>query len=136
MTLINNNFNGYWQQAGIYGQQSTSTNTPASQAYKPNNTMPKMDMPSMFKIMLQMVKMLQGMQGQRYGQAQTQSTFNSAVSPYPQMNPADYGKKFLSPSPVAKVPTPATASTNSTAFLFAMLLSQSSGTSSILPRVW
>jgi len=135
MTLINTNVNGYWQQAGIYGgqQRSFTTNAPASQAYKPNNTMPKMDMPSMFKLMLQMVKMLQGMQGQRYGQ--TQSTYNNAASPYPNMNPADYSKKFLSPSPVATVPTPVAATVNSTAFLFAMLLSQSSGTSSILPNL-
>ena len=133
MTLINTNVNGYWQQAGIYGQQTTSINAPASQAYKPNNTMPKMDMPSMLKIMLQMMKMLQGVQGPRYGQSQ--STFNNAVSPYPQMNPADYGTKFLSPSPVATVPTPAAATVNSTAFLFAMLLSQSSGTTSILPNL-
>ena len=136
MIGMNTNVNGYWQQAGIYGaaQTSPTTNAAASQAYKPNNTMPKMDMPSMLKIMLQMMKMLQGVQGQRYGQAQTQSTFNNAASPYPQMNPADYGKRFLSPSPVAKVPTPATANTNSTAFLFAMLLSQG-GMSSILPNL-
>ena len=135
MIGMNTNVNGYWQQAGIYGAAQTSpTNAAASQAYKPNNTMPKMDMPSMLKIMLQMMKMLQGVQGQRYGQAQTQSTFNNAASPYPQMNPADYGKRFLSSSPVAKVPTPATANTNSTAFLFAMLLSQG-GMSSILPNL-
>ncbi|MFN9691757.1 MAG: hypothetical protein ACK551_06640, partial [Vampirovibrionales bacterium] len=118
MTLVNNNFNGYWQQAGIYGaqQRSSTTNATASQAYKPKNTMPKMDMPSMFKIMLQMMKMLQGVQGQHYGQ--TQSTFNSAASPYLQMNPADYGKRFLSSSPV----TPTNSSTESSMILLALLI--------------
>ncbi|MFN9691327.1 MAG: hypothetical protein ACK551_04425, partial [Vampirovibrionales bacterium] len=120
MTYINNNFNGYWQQAGIYGaqQRSFTTNATASQAYKPKNTMPKMDMQSMLKIMFQMMKMLQGVQGQRYGQAQTKSTFNSAASPYLQMNPADYGKRFLSSSPV----TPTNSSTESSMILLALLI--------------
>jgi hypothetical protein len=132
MISINNNVNSYWQQAGVFGGQQTSlTNT--TQGYTSANTVaPKMDMQSMFKIMFQMIQMLRKMQGQRYGQ--TQSIFSNVASPYPQMNPADYGKKFLSPSPVTTVPTPATTTTNSTAFLFAMLLSQG-GMSSILPSL-
>jgi hypothetical protein len=133
MISINNNVNGYWQQAGIYGQQTTTfTNALASQGYKPNSNVPKMDMQSMFKIMFQMIQLLQGMQGQRYGQ--TQSIFSNSANPSSEINPADDSLKFVSPRPVATAPTPAPATANSTAFLFAMLLSQS-GMSSILPNL-
>ena len=100
----------------------TKPKVPAYGTYPPTQTSkPPIYMQSMFKLMFQMMKMLQGVQGQRYGK--TQSAFSDSANPYSKKNPADFDKKFLSPAPVATVPTPETENVESTAFLFAMLFS-------------
>jgi hypothetical protein len=119
----NNNVNSYWQTMA----SSIKPKVPAYGTYPPTQTSsqtskPPIDMQSMFKLMFQVLKRYQSLQGQRYGK--TQSVFSDSANPYSKKNPADYGKRFLSPSPVAKVPTPATENVESTAFLFAMLLSK------------
>ncbi len=103
---------------------TTTNRTPAKQVTPP------MDMQSMFKIMFQVLKMFQSMQGQKT--RQTQSIFNSGSNAYPKMEKPKFAYQPVSPSPVKPIPTPATASVDSTAFLFAMLLSQS-GMTSVLP---
>jgi hypothetical protein len=114
----NNNVNRYWQTMA----SSTKPKVPAYGTYPPTQTpKPPIDMQSMFKLMFQMMKRYQSTQGQRFGK--TQSVFSDSANPYSKKNPADCDKKFLSPAPVAKVPTPETANTDSTAFLLAMLFS-------------
>jgi hypothetical protein len=121
---INNNVNSYWQTMPSARKPTTTNRTPAKQVTPP------MDMQSMFKIMFQVLKMFQSMQGQKT--RQTQSIFNSGSNAYPKMEKPKFAYQPVSPSPVKPIPTPATASVDSTAFLFAMLLSQS-GMTSVLP---